>query len=177
MHKWIGSPLFAVLACATSNATNAPSTSQKVPAALEVEGQKPGLEARAVGVQIYQCKARADDPSLFDWSLKAPEATLFDAGDKPIGKHYAGPTWESTDGSKVVGQLKAKDPGPDADAIPWLLLDAKSVSGEGVFAKTTAIQRLDTSGGLAPVHGCTQDRAGLEARVDYTARYVFYRSP
>jgi len=177
MHKWVGSPFFAVLACATSSATNAPATPQKIPAALEVQGQTPSLEARAVGVQIYECKAARDDPSRFDWSLKAPEAILFDAGDKPIGKHYGGPTWESNDGSKVVGQVKARDPGPDQGAIPWLLLDAKSVSGEGVFAKTTAIQRLDTVGGKAPVHGCTQDRAGLEARVDYTARYVFYRSP
>jgi hypothetical protein len=173
MRTLISSSVLAVLGCATSSGT-AP---RNVPAALEVPGQEPGLEARAVGVQIYECKARADDPSRFDWSLKAPEATLFDAGNKPIGKHYAGPTWESADGSKVVGQLKAKDPGPDAKAIPWLLLDAKSVSGEGVFAKTTAIQRLDTSGGLAPEQGCTQDRVGEQARVDYKARYVFYRSP
>jgi hypothetical protein len=177
MHRWIGCSLFSVLACATSSATNAPAAASKVPAALEVEGQKPGLEARAVGVQIYECKATRDDPSRFDWSLVAPEATLFDASDKPIGKHYAGPTWESTDGSKVVGQVKARDPGPDQGAIPWLLLDAKSVSGVGVFAKTTLIQRLDTVGGKAPGQGCTRERAGDQARVDYKARYVFYRSP
>jgi hypothetical protein len=177
MHKWIGCSFFAVLACATSSATNAPAAPRPVPAALEVAAQQPALEARAVGVQIYECKATQGDPSRYDWSLKAPEATLFDKGDKPIGKHYAGPTWESNDGSKVVGQVKARDEGPDQSAIPWLLLDAKSVSGEGVFARTTAIQRLDTVGGKAPVQGCTEDRAGAETRVDYRARYVFYRSP
>jgi hypothetical protein len=31
----------------------------------------------------------------------APEADLFDARGNRIGRHYAGPHWRSTDGSKI----------------------------------------------------------------------------
>jgi hypothetical protein len=132
------------------------------------------LQSKATGVQIYTCSARKDDPSRYEWTFKAPEAELRDLGGKRIGKHYAGPTWESDDGSKVTGEVKARDPGPDANAIPWLLLNAKSNSGNGVFARTTSIQRLDTSGGMPPADGCDAKREGSEARVPYTASYNFF---
>ena len=93
------------------------------------------------------------------------------AKDKKIGKHYAGPTWESNDGSKVVGEVKANDDGPDATAIPWLLLSAKATSGQGVFSPVKSIQRLYTSGGKAPAAGCDAAHTGQEARVAYKARY------
>src|SRR5262249_48694625 len=38
------------------------------------------FKARAVGTQIYVCKAEADDPDRFECVLKAPEADLFDEG-------------------------------------------------------------------------------------------------
>jgi len=132
------------------------------------------LQSRAAGVQIYTCNARKDDPSKYEWTLKAPEAELRDLAGKRIGKHYAGPTWESDDGSKVTGEVKARDPGPDANAIPWLLLTAKSNSGNGVFARTASIQRLDTAGGKAPADGCDAKREGTEIRVPYTASYNFF---
>ena len=113
-------------------------------------GQVLALEARATGVQIYECKAAKDDPSQFSWTLKAPEANLKDPSGKPVGKHYAGPTWEASDGSKVMGELVAKSDAPAAGAIPWLLLRAKSTSGSGVFGAIVSIQRLKTSGGIAP---------------------------
>ena len=91
----------------------------KVPAT-----QTLSLETRATGVQIYDCKPNKDDPTRFEWVFKAPEADLFDPAGTKIGKHYAGPTWESNDGSKVVGEVKARDDGPDANAIPWLPADA-----------------------------------------------------
>ena len=53
--------------------------------------------------------------------------------------HFAGPTWQASDGSKVVGELVAKDAGPDPNAIPWLLLAAKSTQGPGVLARTVSI--------------------------------------
>jgi len=140
-----------------------------VPATLQLS-----LEVQAAGVQIYECKASKDEPTRFEWVFKAPEADLYDSAGKKIGKHYAGPTWESADGSKVVGELKAKDDGPDPGAIPWLLLTAKSTSGNGVFARTMSIQRLNTSGGRAPADGCNQSQAGKESRVAYKATYRFY---
>ena len=148
-----------------------------VPEALKVPAdQFLALEAQGVGVQIYECKAGKDDPARFEWVFKAPEAELFDSAGKKIGKHYAGPTWESNDGSKVVGEVRAKDNGPDPGAIPWLLLSAKSSSGNGVFSRTQSIQRLYTSGGKAPAEGCDPAHAGKEARESYKAKYYFYRA-
>ena len=132
------------------------------------------MEAQGEGVQIYECKTGSKDLTRFEWVFKAPEAELFDNAGKMIGKHYAGPTWEANDGSKVVGTVKAQDSGPDSSAIPWLLLTAKSTSGSGVFSRVTSIQRLFTTGGKAPVQGCNQMAKGKEIRMPYKATYYFY---
>jgi hypothetical protein len=132
------------------------------------------LEALARGVQIYECSASQDKPEHFEWVFKSPEAELFDRTDRKIGRHYAGPTWESSDGSAVVGEAKARDAGPDPSAIPWLLLSAKSNSGTGVFSQVKSIQRLQTVGGKAPSAPCSRDNAQQIVRVPYTAAYYFY---
>ena len=105
-----------------------------------------------------------------------PEAELFDAHGKRIGRHYAGPHWEATDGSKILGTVKERAEAPVPDAIPWLLLAAKSVGPEGSFSKVTSIQRVNTVGGVAPKAGCTQAQAGTAARIDYTADYYFFKT-
>jgi len=157
--------------CVSTEMEKAPS----VPASLNVPAtQTLSVVAQASGVQIYDCSASKTDPAKFEWVFRAPEADLFDRTGKKIGKHYAGPTWESNDGSKVIGEAKARDDGPDANAIPWLLLNAKSTSGNGVFGKTQSIQRLNTVGGKAPVGGCNQAQAGKDARIAYRAAYYFY---
>jgi len=106
--------------------------------------------------------------------LKAPEADLVDGAGMKIARHYAGPTWEAKDGSKVMGEPVARDNGPDPTAIPWLLLSAKSTSGTGLLSNTQFIQRLRTAGGKAPADGCDQAHAGAESRVAYSADYLFY---
>jgi hypothetical protein len=131
-------------------------------------------EVPATGVQIYDCAASKTDPARFEWVFRAPEAELFDTRGRTIGKHYAGPTWEALDGSKVVGEVKGRDDGPDSNAIPWLLLAAKSASGSGDFGRVQSIQRINTVGGKAPQGGCSQAEAGREARVPYKATYYFY---
>lgn len=149
----------------------------RVPENLQVPStQTLAVAAQAIGAQIYECSASKTDPSRFEWAFKAPEAELFDSAGKRIGKHYAGPTWESDDGSKVVGEAKARDDGPDASAIPWLLLSAKSADRPGIFAKTENVQRLNTVGGKAPADGCDQAQLGKIARVAYRATYNFYVS-
>ena len=132
------------------------------------------VETKATGVQIYECSSSKDEPTRFEWIFKAPEADVFDMAGNKIAKHYAGPTWESNDGSKVVGEVKARDNGPDPNAIPWLLMSAKSTSGTGVFSKVKSIQRVHTVGGKAPTEDCSQAQAGKVARVDYKATYNFY---
>ena len=146
-----------------------------VPENLRVPAtQTLSVVAQAAGVQIYECAAGKTDPTRFEWALKAPEAQLVDSAGKSIGKHYAGPTWESNDGSKAVGEVKARDDGPDPNAIPWLLMSAKSTEGNGIFGKTQSVQRLNTVGGKAPADGCSQAQVGKEARIPYRATYYFY---
>ena len=155
-------------------AAPAPDTAD-IPASLQVPATEVlKRQTHGAGVQIYQCQAAKDDAARFEWLLKEPQAELFDTGGKKIGKHYAGPTWEASDGSKVAGELVARAGSPDTNAIAWLLLRAKSTSGEGIFSGVRFILRLHTKGGNAPADGCTQAAAGSEVRVAYSADYWFY---
>jgi hypothetical protein len=129
-------------------------------------------EAHAIGAQIYTCGK--NDAGAWTWTFKAPEAVLVDAQEKPLGKHYAGPTWEGLDGGKVVGAVKATAPSPE-NSIPWLLLDIKSREGAGDFTQAKAILRVATKGGMAPSDGCDDAHAGSERRVPYTATYLFLK--
>lgn len=139
-----------------------------VPANLKVpEGNRVQFHVFAEGVQIYVWTGAT-------WMFQAPEAVLFASSDRGmVGTHYAGPTWESTSGSTVVGQRLAGST-VDPAAIPWLLLQAGTTEGPGIFARTTYIQRVNTAGGLAPADPGTS--TGQEARVSYTAEYYFYRA-
>jgi Protein of unknown function (DUF3455) len=129
----------------------------------------------ADGVQIYTCKTKADNTG-YEWVFKAPEATLTTEQGFKVGTHGAGPFWAALDGSRVNGEVKAKVSSSDPNAIPWLLLATKSSGGNGLFAKTAYIQRLDTVGGKAPASGCGQDALEREVRVPYTANYYFYEA-
>jgi hypothetical protein len=127
----------------------------------------------AQGVQIYECRARKDDAQSAEWVFVAPEASLTDAQGRPAGRHYAGPHWESLDGSKLLGSVKSRVDAPLAGAIPWLLLSTKSVGPAGALSKVSSIQRINTAGGVAPpADECSARSRGKEARVAYTADYV-----
>jgi len=129
------------------------------------------LQVHAKGDQIYTCKG---DSGQFSWILKAPDAQLFDKGGKSFGKHFAGPSWEAADGSRVIGKTAANAPSPDTDSIPWLLLNVVSREGSGILSRSSAIQRLNTKGGKAPASGCDAAHAGQELRVPYSADYLFF---
>jgi hypothetical protein len=126
------------------------------------------LQAHATGDQIYVCDGAT-------WTFSKPDAKLFDKSGKQIGTHFAGPTWESSDGSRVTGKAVANAT-PDPDSVPWLLLQAAGHQGEGVTTKVTSIQRLSTKGGKAPAGGCDTQHKGQEVRSHYTADYLFYKS-
>lgn len=164
--------LVAILAgCATKN----PPNMAGIPASLRApETQVLSRALHGSGVQIYECLPGHDDPHRYTWVFQAPAAELSDQSGKEVGKHYAGPTWQADDGSKVVGEIVARDNGPDAGAIPWLLLRATSATGKGIFSKTQSIQRLHTVGGLAPASTCDASHAGKRERVPYAAEYYFY---
>ena len=154
----------------------------EVPATLQVpDGNKVSFHAYAVGVQIYGATASATSPSGFAWTFQAPEAVLFDADGNVVGLHYAfaGPTrpaWESESGSRVVGARTVPPVTVTSNAIPWLILNAVPTNtvGPGIFARTTYIQRVNTTGGLAPA--TAPSALGQEARVPYTAEYFFFRA-
>lgn len=166
MSRIISLLAFAMAAvCAGSAMAQAPAP---VPAALAVPGAQPVATFQGVGAQIYECKAV--DGKLA-WVLREPSAALIDNG-KTVGRHYAGPTWEDVDGSKIVGNPVGKTPGAMADDVPLLKLDVVKHQGRGMLSKVTNVQRLDTHGG-ALSGGC--DKAGDFKSVAYSATYVFLR--
>lgn len=130
------------------------------------------LVVPARGYQVYECRANPDRAGALEWAFVAPDADLYDTAGRKIGTHYAGPHWEAADGSKVVGKVTRRADAPETGAIPWLLLEAKSVGHAGAFSRVTSIQRVATVGGVAPAGGCTQ--VGATSRVPYTADYYFF---
>jgi hypothetical protein len=146
---------------------------QQIPEDLKPPAnEKLVVQVHAIGDQIYTCQVNAaNNPAT--WVLKAPDAKLATDDGKVFGKHFAGPSWEAADGSRVVGKAAANAASPDADAVPWLLVKVVSHAGaKGVLSPVTSIQRLNTKGGKAPADGC--NAAGLEMRVPYSADYLFY---
>src|SRR4051812_29070701 len=123
--------------------SGASALADDIPADLAVSGSKVAT-VHAKGVQIYVCKSK--DGKLA-WELKAPDATFTgtDSAGKAIeGKHFKGPTWETTDGSSVVGKMLRKHNATVAADIPWLLIEATDHKGTGVLATVKFIQRLNT---------------------------------
>jgi hypothetical protein len=176
---WTPAAALALCACISGQRDAAPQTqtatavaTARVPVNLDPPpGNTRRLTAVAKGVQIYKC-APKPDATGYEWTFTAPQAELFDQAGTRVGTHYAGPTWELTDGSKVVGAEKEKAAMPGT--IPWVLLSAKSSEGNGKLAGVTFIQRVDTAGGAAPTEGCDAAHSGEQREVPYTANYHFY---
>ena len=163
---------FATLLAAAIAVLSIPTAAQQIPQQLQpAANEQLLLQVHAKGDQIYSCQ---QSDKGFVWGLKAPDAQLFDKDGKPFGKHFAGPSWEAKDGSRVTGKAIVNVPSPDADSIPWLLVDVMSHEGEGVLSRATTIRRLNTKGGKAPASGCDSAHAGQEVRVPYSADYLFY---
>ena len=149
-----------------------PARAQQVPRELQPPtGEQLLVEVHAKGDQIYTCKA---DGAQSSWTLKEPDAQLFDKDGKTFGKHFAGPSWEAADGSRITGKAAANAPSPDADSIPWLLVKVVSHSGAGVLVPVTSLQRINTKGGKAPASGCDATHVGQDIRVPYSADYLFF---
>ena len=170
------------------------------------EGNTAFLVGHADGTQNYIClpcpnpttPARAcPDASGFAWLLFTPEATLFNDHDKQVTTHFFSPnpsengtiraTWQHSRDTSIVwgGQATQATSSSDPDfvaqgAIAWLKLPAAGVqegpTGGDTLTKTTFIQRLNTSGGVAPSEGCASSLdVGKKAFMPYTADYFFYK--
>ena len=163
-----------LIACSTMevgmNKTNHPVAVPPILAPTDSEKYAFALPAK--GVQIYECRIAADGKAA--WVFVAPEAELFDTSGKLVGKHYAGPTWESNDGSKTVGTVKQRADAKTTHDIPWLMLAAKSTGPNGTMASVTSIQRVNTVNGVAPADGCSANKVGSVTRVPYTADYYYF---
>ena len=153
------------------------SEDAKVPETIAAPAgfQKLLLSVEARGVQIY--KAEAGDDGKLKWVHQAPVADLFDSKGKKIGYHYAGPSWETLDGSKVAKGESTKAVPVDApnksDDVPWLLIKVNSADVmPGTLSDAAYVQRLKTKGGVPPRDA--PKRAGTIVGVPYTAEYRFY---
>jgi Protein of unknown function (DUF3455) len=145
---------------------------QDIPPSIRVpENERMLLRVHAKGDQVYTCQQGVTRNA---WRLKEPDAQLFDRDGKLVGKHFAGPSWQMNDGSKVRGAAEASAPSPDKNSIPWLRVKVVSHEGSGLLSPVTAIQRINTKGGAASDTGCDESHGGKELRVPYEADYVFY---
>jgi hypothetical protein len=165
----------------------------EVPDNLEVpEGHKVFLKGHAIGTQNYMCLPdNANNPT---WMPIGPQATLFNDKKEQIIHHFLSPnpdengmppraTWQHSRDTSTIWAVMATN-GSSSDpmfvepgAIPWLLLevvgDKPGPTGGERLTKTEFIQRLNTSGGIAPTTACT---VGQRAFVPYKADYFFYKA-
>jgi hypothetical protein len=162
-----------------------------VPPNLQVpEGNKVFLEGHAIGTQNYICLPSG---SSFVWTFFGPQATLFNDDDKQLITHFLSPnpnesdiaraTWQHSRDTSTVWAVALPDASSSVEpgAIPWLLLEVVGTetgpTGGDRLTRTTFIQRLNTSGGIAPLTGCVQSAdIGKRALVPYTADYFFYKA-
>jgi hypothetical protein len=155
----------------------------------------------AVGTQNYVCKPTANGG--FAFTLFTPQATLFTDSNREIIVHFFSPnpdeantdpnvianfairaTWQdSADMSTVWAKLDQSStdaPFVAEGAVAWLLLDVvgtrEGPTGGKTLSPAVRVQRLNTSGGLAPKTGCSSaGDVGRQAFVPYTADYFFYK--
>lgn len=164
---WVAALVWLIAGTSVSRADEA------VPAALQPPaGYTVAFTAKATGVQIYTSTTETGSP--LKWTFEAPLAEL--SAPSGVIHHYAGPSWEAADGSKIVRDkdtpvvtVPAKQSAAD---IPWLLIKVAPSSTPGVLSKVAYVQRIATSGGVAP--SAPPTNAGTKVGVPYTATYVFY---
>jgi hypothetical protein len=143
-------------------------TKAEVKTVFASPGEKLVASVHAQGAQVYECKA--DAAGKLAWQFREPIATLMVDG-KTVGRHFAGPTWELSDGSAVTGKVSGRAPGATAGDIPMLRLEVTSQRGSELLSGVTTIHRLNTRGGV--IQGpCEQAGAFLSA--PYSADYLFY---
>ena len=169
-----------------------------MPADLQVPpGNAAYLKAQATGTQNYVCLPSAGGLA---WKFQGPQATLFVTykwfgGDvrQQVTTHYLSPnpdeagnparaTWQSALDTSAIWAKKIAETLDSAyvapGAIPWLKLQIVGAengpAGGTMLSKTSFIQRVNTSGGVAPTTACTE--AGVMAFVPYTTDYIFYRA-
>ena len=141
--------------------------SAQVPDAIAAPGESTLATLHAEGAQVYECKAGTD--GKLAWAFREPVASLFVDG-KTVGRHYAGPNWDHVDGSGVAAKAAGNAPAKSANDIPWLKLQVTDTRGNGILARATIVQRINTQGG---VFSGSCEKAGAFHAAPYSADYVF----
>ena len=168
----------ALTACGSMSSPAAPAFNQSsLPTAVQVPaGQRIAMETVGAGDITYECRAKKDMPSAFEWVFVGPDAKLMDRSGKVVGRYYGPPaTWESNDGSKVTATQLAVAPA-SAGNIPLQLVKANPAMGMGAMQGVTYIQRVATQGGVAPAVACTAANAGQKQVVKYQADYIIWKA-
>ena len=178
-----------------------------VPFQLEVPtGNTLFLKGEAKGTQNYVCLPSSTSKTGFAFKLFTPQATLFlpisftgNEFTHQIITHFFSPnpdpsdngairaTWQSSlDTSEVWAAAVPDGVYTKSDfvkdgAVAWVLLEKKGTqrgpTGGENLSQTTFVQRLNTSGGLAPATGCSlSEHVGTTAFMPYTADYFFYKA-
>jgi len=147
----------------------ASSTQAQTPAAIAAQNETVVVTVHAQGAQVYDCKAGSDGKLV--WQFREPIATLLVDG-RTVGRHFAGPSWEMLDGSAVTAKVTGRAASATPQDIPPLKLETTSHRGSGQLSDVTAIQRLNTKGGVAE-GSC--DSAGTFLSVPYSADYTFLK--
>jgi hypothetical protein len=169
--------VYGVLACAVALTLSNVSQAQR-PLSVELpeqcsqiqvpDGNSLAYHVYALGVQEYSWDGTTWLPGGLIANLYADSNYQ-----GKVGTHHGGPTWISNSGGLVTGEQEYEC-SPDPNSISWQRLRADEVDGVGMFSDTTFIQRLNTSGGKAPVNPGAYD--GQPVSVPYTAEYLFYRA-
>jgi hypothetical protein len=156
-----------------------------IPSAVDLPANLPAGYTRvatfyAEGVQKYKSQLVPNsNPVEYEWVFTAPEADLFDASNKKIGIHGAGPYWKLLNNTDSIFGQQYNPPryafSPDPKSIDWLLLMPKTgKTPTGIFAGVNHIQRIATSGGKKP--SAPPGGPGQYADIKYTAVYRFTKS-
>jgi hypothetical protein len=162
----------ALGACATPGATGVDNA--RLPEAVRAPADARYLATTTgVGEITYECREKAGAAGQHEWVFVAPVAKLMTADGRQVGTYTAGPTWQHSDGSKIMGKQLAVAPASPG-SIPLQLVKAESPSGAGMMSGVTHIQRLNTQGGVAPQVACADANKGARQQVAYRADYVFY---
>ena len=170
--------LAAVAALSACGSISPPPTmavdNARLPEAVRVPAEaRFRSSSTGIGEITYECREKKDAAGQFEWAFVAPVATLYGPGQQVVGKYYAGPTWEASDGSRVGGKQVAVAPAAPGN-IALQLVKAEPASGAGAMQGVSYIQRLNTQGGVAPQAACGSANRGARLQVAYRADYVFY---
>jgi hypothetical protein len=159
--------LSALVGCLLVSPGSAPQAQQALPDSIAALDSRPVMTVHAAGAQIYECTPDADGRP--GWRFREPIAALFVNG-VTAGRHYAGPSWQLSDGTFVVARAAASAPGATGEDIPWLKLAVVEGQASGRLAAVTVIQRINTRGGML-TGPC--DTIGALRPVPYSSDYVF----